>query len=308
MWLNMQIFGFRALWSPYYFLFLLGLALIYYFITGPYRFKLGADENIKYPTIKQQVTFYSGLLLLYIVKGSPVDLMSHITLTAHMLQMAMYYLVFPILIIKGIPAWLWEKFVNIPKLKPVINVLTKPLVALLLFNGLFSLYHFPAIFDFSKTSQTAHAVIGLIVLGAAFAIWWPLMTPLKEYDTMPPPIKIGYIFGSIVLLTPACALIIFSETPLFASYSEGGAFIQALALCVPGGVLDGLESSISGPEMFTAMSTMEDQQLGGISMQTVQEIMYGIVLGKVFFRWSNRESYKIDPLPANANTTAHDSK
>lgn len=306
MWLDIQIFGFRALWSPYFFLFLLGLALIYYLVTGPFRSKFGGDS---WPTAKQQLSFYAALSLLYIIKGAPVDVMSHITLTAHMLQMAMYYLVFPVLVIKGIPVWLWKKFINMPKVKPVVKVLTSPLIAMVLFNGLFSLYHFPAIFDFSKTSEMAHATIGLIILVAAFAVWWPLMTPLKEFDTMRPPLKIGYILGNIVMLSPACALIIFSDTPLFAAYSQDGAFLQALALCVPGGVLDGLQTSISGPEMFTSMSTMEDQQLGGIAMQSVQEIMYGIALGKVFFNWSNEESYKIDPLPANPYTTgSHESK
>src|SRR5699024_5023341 len=267
MWLDLQIFGFRALWSPYYFLFLLGLALLYFLITGPYRKKFGDHER---PTGGQQVLFYLSLLLLYIIKGSPIDLMTHITLTAHMIQMAIYYLVFPILVIKGIPVWLWKKFVNLRGVKPVLKLLTNPIIALLLFNGLFSIYHIPAIFDFSKSSQIAHAAIGLIILFTAFIIWWPIMTPLKEYNTMRPILKIGYIFASIVLLSPACALIIFSDVPLFAAYSQEGAFIQALSLCVPGNVLKGLETSISGPEMFTAMSTMEDQQLGGIAMQSIQ--------------------------------------
>ncbi|HLR01915.1 MAG TPA: cytochrome c oxidase assembly factor CtaG [Virgibacillus sp.] len=299
MWLDIQIFGFRALWSPIYFLFLLGLSLIYYLVTGPYRKKFGDNAR---PTGPQQFYFYFSMLLLYIIKGSPIDLMTHITLTAHMMQMAIYYLVFPILIIKGIPAWIWKKVVNISGVKQVINVLTNPIIALLLFNGLFSLYHIPAIFDFSKSSQLAHASIGLVILVAAFVIWWPIMTPLEEYNTMRPILKIGYIFASIVLLSPACALIIFADHPLFAAYSQDGAFIQALALCVPNDVLQGLESSLSGPEMFTSMTTMEDQQLGGIVMQSVQEIMYGIVLGKVFFKWFNKESLKVDPLPVNAGS------
>src|SRR5699024_6562971 len=188
----------------------------------------------------------------------------HICLFALMIQMSFYYLVFPILLIKGIPAWIWRKVVDVSWVKPVLKVLTKPIVALLLFNGLFSLYHIPVIFDFSKSSVLAHAIIGLIILFAAFIIWWPIMTPLEEYNTMKPILKICYIFGSIVLLSPACALIIFADAPLFAAYSQEGAFIQALSLCVPGNVLQGLHSAVSGPEMFTSMSTMEDQQLGGI--------------------------------------------
>src|SRR5690625_7318012 len=75
MWLDLQIFGFRALWSPYFFTYILLLALAYFLITGPLRHKFGGQEK---PSIKQMTFFYSGLILLYIVKGSPIDLLSHI--------------------------------------------------------------------------------------------------------------------------------------------------------------------------------------------------------------------------------------
>lgn len=131
MWLELQIFGFRALWSPYYFLFLIGLALLYFFITGPYRKKLGGTDA---PTPLQQMSFYGAIVLLYAVKGSPIDLLSHIMLTAHMIQMAIYYLIVPILIIKGIPAWIWRKVVGAPGIAPVIRFLTKPVISLLLLD------------------------------------------------------------------------------------------------------------------------------------------------------------------------------
>src|SRR5690625_2602327 len=110
MWLDLQIFGFRALWSPYFFTYILLIGLAYFLITGPYRSKFGKHEKT---TTKQKLFFYSGLLLLYIVKGSPVDLLSHIMLSAHMTQLAIYFLVFPIFMIKGIPVWLWKKIIGL---------------------------------------------------------------------------------------------------------------------------------------------------------------------------------------------------
>ncbi len=130
---DLQIFGFRALWSPYYALFILALAVVYY-VTFINR------KDSKRADIKQILFFYGGLLLLYVIKGSPVDLLSHIMFTAHMIQMALYYLLFPILIIKGIPTWAWKKVFDVPVLKHILRLLTKPLIALLLFNGLFSFY------------------------------------------------------------------------------------------------------------------------------------------------------------------------
>ncbi|MBP1948774.1 cytochrome c oxidase assembly factor CtaG [Virgibacillus litoralis] len=296
MWLELQIFGFRALWSPYFLLFVLGLALVYFLITGPYRQKFGGGDK---PSKKQQSMFYIALFLLYAVKGSPIDLLTHIMLTTHMMQMAIYYLVFPILIIKGIPKWLWEKAVLRPVIKPALLFLSKPLISILLFNTLFSLYHLPDIFNFAKSSQIAHSSISVTILIAAFIVWWPVLTPVKEFNRMPPLGKIFYIFANGVLITPACVLIIFADVPLYATYSQDGAWMQALALCVPNDVLQGLTYAISGPEMFSPMTTLEDQQLGGIIMKISQEITYGVILARIFFGWFNRESLRIDPLPEN---------
>src|SRR5690625_1771740 len=98
MWLDIQIFGFRALWSPYFFLFIVGIGIIYFVFTGKYRKRFG---NVSKPTVNQQLFFYSGLLIVYIVKGSPVDLLSHIMMSAHMIQMALLYFVVPIFILRG---------------------------------------------------------------------------------------------------------------------------------------------------------------------------------------------------------------
>ncbi|QDP40060.1 cytochrome c oxidase assembly factor CtaG [Radiobacillus deserti] len=293
MWLELQIFGFRALWSPYYMLFVIGLGVCYYLLTSVYHRRFTSMDK---PTTKQQISFYMGLFLLYVVKGSPVDLVSHIMFTAHMVQMALYYLLFPILIIRGIPVWVWRKVFQTPILSPLLRLFTKPLIALLLFNGLFSLYHIPSIFDFTKASPVAHAIITTVILVTAFFMWWPIFTPIKEMKTMSPVLSIGYIFANGVLITPACGLIIFSDESLYATYHSLGGWIQALSLCVPTTVLDGIP--LTGPEMFSPIPVLEDQQLGGILMKITQEVVYGYVLASVFFGWFRKESQKIDPIPS----------
>ncbi|MFZ3579384.1 cytochrome c oxidase assembly factor CtaG [Virgibacillus sp. DJP39] len=297
MWLEIQIFGFRGLWSPYYMIFVILLALTYFLLTGKYR---GQNEK---PSSKQQIYFYLAMVLLYVVKGSPVDLLTHIMLTAHMIQMAIYYLIFPILIIKGIPVWVWRKILKLPIVRPIVNLFTKPIISLLLFNTLFSLYHIPEVFDFAKSSPVVHAIVSTVILIAAFIVWWPIVTPVEEYDTIPPILKIAYIFANGVLITPACVLIIFADAPLFATYSESGSWIQALSLCVPTDILTGISGTLTGPEMFSPMTTLEDQQLGGIIMKLMQEITYGFILARVFFSWFSRESLKVDVItePSSVN-------
>ena len=296
MWLELQIFGFRALWSPYFLMYIVLLSLLYFLITGPLRHRFGQVDR---PTSKQQVYFYTGMILLYLVKGSPVDLLSHMMLTAHMIQMGIYLLIIPILLLKGIPAWIWRKVVELPVVRPVFNILSKPLVALLIFNLCFSLYHMPFVFDFSKSSRLAHASISIVMRIAALLMWWNVFTPLKERKTLQPLLRMLYMVANAALITPACVLIIFSSTPLFAAYSSEGAWLQALSLCVPGNVLDGLSLDYSSAELFSPMSTVADQQLGAIIMKVISEFVYGSIIGTTFFKWSKskKDSDRIDPLP-----------
>ena len=294
---RLQIFGFRALWSPYFLLFIISLAVLYFLITGPLRKKF-AKEDVERPTTKQQISFYLGRALLYAVKGSPIDLLSHISFLAHMIQMAMYYLLFPILIIRGIPKWVWMKVFNTRVLKPILKLLTKPVVAVFLFNFLFSLYHMPAILDFSKSNNIAHSSISTIVLFGAFCMWWPLLAPIKEHQIKKPLIKVFYIFANGMLITPACGLIIFAPESLYDTYSNMEMWANALSLCVPLDILNSLTASgLNGPEFFTNISLLHDQQAAGIVMKVLQEVIYGTVLAKVFFSWYGSESRGIDPIP-----------
>lgn len=297
MWLDIQIFGFRALWSPYFLTFIIALAVTYFLITGPMRHKFG--KGLPKPTILQQVFFYLAMLLLYAVKGAPIDLLSHIMMSAHMTQMAILYFVIPIFIIRGIPEWILRSLVDLPIVKPIFSLFTKPIIALAIFNCFFAMYHIPMIFDFTKSNQPVHIAVTLFLFITAIFMWWPIVTPLKEHNTLQPLLKMGYLLVSIFVVAIACALIIFASAPLFAAYSSQGDWIQSLSLCVPPDVLNGISGDLSGPEMFSPLSALEDQQLGGVIMMYLQEFVYGIILTWIFFSWFTKRSLEIDPLPTD---------
>src|SRR5699024_4069136 len=149
MWLELQICGFGALWSPYILSLLVLAGLVYYVLTGPKRHLFGDVER---PAVKQQLLFYGGLALLYLIKGSTIDLLSNIMLVAHMNQMAFLYCLVQIMLIRGLPVWMWRSFIKLPIINPLFRFFTLPLIALALFNGFLPIYHIPVIFDFSKAS------------------------------------------------------------------------------------------------------------------------------------------------------------
>lgn len=278
------MFGFRALWSPFFLLAMVIVLVGYYLLTVKYRQRFTDAEPL---TIKQGVFFTSGLILLYAIKGGPLDLMGHLMFYAHMIQMAFLYLVIPPMIIVGIPQWIWRKVLDFSFIKPIFRFLTKPIIALILFNGMFSFYHIPLIFDVIKTDMLLHATYTSVLFVMAILMWWPLINQVEVESRLSGVKKIGYIFADGVLLTPACALIIFADAPMYDTFSDPTAWAQALELCVSPTILATL--SLSGPEMFSSMSLLHDQQLGGVLMKVLQEIIYGVVLFQVFFEWYRKE-------------------
>ncbi|RSK26903.1 cytochrome c oxidase assembly factor CtaG [Bacillus sp. HMF5848] len=284
---TLSIFGFRAMWSPEFLLFTVIVLFLYFMLIGPWRYKFKNHEKVSPLKI---FYFSTALILLYIIKGSPVDLLGHLMFSVHMTQMAFLYLAIPPLLILGLPNYLLEAIVDRPIVSPMLRFFTKPVLALILFNGLFSFYHIPFIFDTVKTDPLLHAAVTILIFLSALIMWFPLTNQLPKWNTLVGVKKIGYVFADGVLLTPACALIIFANTPLYATYYDPAVWMEALSLCVPGGVLTTL--SLTGPEMFMNMPLMQDQQLGGVIMKVFQEIVFICILGYVFFEWVKRERVK----------------
>ncbi|MNQ80476.1 Cytochrome c oxidase caa3 assembly factor [compost metagenome] len=115
-----------------------------------------------------------------------------------------------------------------------------------------------------------------MLLVTAFIMWFPVFCPLPELNRLNDLKKMAYIFGNGVLLTPACALIIFADTIIYDMYDN---------VTVP----------------FAHLSPLDDQQLGGVIMKILQEIIYGATLAYIFFRWYRRERKdedELDPLPS----------
>lgn len=270
---SLDVFGFRALWSPYFFAFTIIIAALYFYITF---FRLRDKKQFK---IKEAVFFSIGMVLLYLVKGSPIDLLGHLSFTVHMIQMAFLFLVIPPILLLGTPDWLLRKFV----LRKTFIRLTHPLVSLIAFNGFFSIYHIPLVFDVVKTDMVIHAAYTSFLFGLSFLMWWHVVGKVAEAQRLSGLLKLGYIFGNGVLITPACALIIFANAPMYDAYSDPTVWAEAMKLCVPAGTLASLD--LNGPEMFVSMPLLEDQQTGGVIMKIIQEIVYGIFLGTTFYTW-----------------------
>ena len=286
---SISIFGFVANWSPYFFLFTAFLTVLYFLLTKKWYRNF---ENGRPLRVKEGLVFVTSMVLLYIMYGAPVDILSHILFSFHMLQMAVVFLLIAPLMFYAIPEYLWKAFVNLPVARQIFKITKKPLVTLILFNGVFSIYHLPVVLDFLKQSGALHSAFNVLLFLLALLMFYPVFNKVEPKENhMGGLFKMLYVFGIGALLTPACGLIIFAGTPLYETYTDGDAWLSAMELCVPSGVLDGLKGQglISGPEYFTNTTPIMDQQTGGIIMKVLQEVFFGFMLGFIFFNWFREE-------------------
>lgn len=284
----LNTFGFRALWNPGILLFMAGIAAAYLGLVGSFRsyFKDSAPVPLS-----KKILFLTGLLIFYLAYGGPLYLLGHLMFSAHMLQMAMLYFFVPPLLILGLPDWFLRAILQIPGVNPVIRFFTHPFPPLLLFNGFFSIYHLPYVFDQLTTRYFLHIFYLLFLFALAVMVWWTIIDPLPQTSRLSPLKKIAFIFAEGALLTPACALLIFANQPLYKSYTDPDVWLRAMEYCLPPN-FSNPEVLLGGPGTFALLPPLEDQQLGGILMKILQEITYGIALGYVFIQWIKTEKLK----------------
>lgn len=291
----LSIFGFRAMWSPALIGVLVFFTVLYFLITTKWRNDFKYSEPLKK---REAISFVFAMIMLYVIIGSPIDLMSHIMFTMHMVQMAFLLLFIPIFLMMGIPNWLWKTVINLPYVKPVFHFMTKPIFAVFFFVFMFSVYHLPVVLDYIKLDETAHGIYTFVLFMSALFMYWPLLNTVEGEPPMKDINKFFYIIANAILITPSCALIIFSSTPLYATYTDGDTWMKAMSLCVPSTTLQGL--TLSGPELFTNMTPLEDQQLGGVIMKIIQEIIFAVILGRVFVMWYRNDQKNADKMTEEA--------
>ncbi|RXT05658.1 cytochrome c oxidase assembly protein [Ammoniphilus sp. CFH 90114] len=255
--------GLFTMWNPWQLLLTLALGFTYFYLIGPGRHRF---ENVSPIKPRHIFLFITGLVTYYMAAGSPMNYYGHHYLfSAHMLQQSLLYFVVPPLLILGLPKYLLQALFSIKFARRMLE--THMLVTIFAFNFMFSMYHLPLIFNTVMESEFLMALSHMVLFIAAFQMWWPIISPLPEVKHTTELRKMAYIISGAVLLTPACALIIFADSIVYQTY-------------------------VGAPEVFWWLPPMDDQQLGGVLMKLVQELAFGSALAFIFFRWFRKENPK----------------
>ncbi|CAM3828752.1 cytochrome c oxidase assembly factor CtaG [Alkalicoccus chagannorensis] len=289
-------FTFRTIWTPELLVVLALISALYFLIITKFRDRFPEAEEVP---LRRKVYFHLGLLCIYLGFGGPLYVLGHIMLSMHMISMAIVYLIAPPLLLLGIPSWFFEKFRQFRPVRGIFLVLGFPVLALLLFNGAFSVYHIPGVFDYLMTNEGLHNVYQLGMFGLAVLMWWHILPRIDTKYHLTELKRIGYMFVSGVLFTPACALIIFSTSTLYATYTDPAVWASAIAYCLPPGA-DIPYEVMQGGNTLTFLTPHHDQQFGGALMKIIQEIVYGVAIGYSFRLWQKRDKKETQELELQA--------
>jgi putative membrane protein len=224
------------------------------------------DEGIEPISRARRISFGAGLATIVLALMSPIGLLADdYLLSFHMLQHVMLTIAAPMLILLGIPAWMYEPVTRAfdGKLWRVWRVLTLPVIAFVLFHLPYSVYHVPVVYDLSLRYLPIHIAAHMFLLVVAIVSWWAVLAPSPELGKVAPAIAMIYLFVQTIPGQIVGALITYSDDVLYPTY-------------------------LDAPRVFS-LSAMHDQQIGGLIMWVGTSTIYLAAVAIVFFRWASRE-------------------
>jgi putative membrane protein len=191
------------------------------------------------------------------------DLSERYLYAIHMLQHLTFTLVAAPLLVAGTPAWMLRKVLVRRPVMRVFRFITRPLVALIVFNAVLLFTHWPAVVDASVGSEWMHFGLHVLIVTSGLVMWWPIVSPLPELPALSPPGQMMYLFIQSLVPTIPASFLTFGHTPLYRAYE---AFPR-----------------IWGVDVLT------DQLIAGLMMKIIGGAILWAVIAAVFFRWGSRE-------------------
>lgn len=208
--------------------------------------------------------FLGGMAIIWFASGWPMhDLAEGYLYSAHMVQHMLYTLAAAPLLVTGIPAWMWRAALRLRMLRLTWRFLTRPVPALVLFNGVLLFTHWPAVVEASVGSEPTHFALHVLIVGSALVMWWPVVSPLPEMPPISPPGQMLYLFFQSLAPTIPASFLTFGSAPLYPIYA-------------------------TFPRIW-GIGALDDQLMAGLIMKIAGGAILWVVIATVFFRWAGRE-------------------
>ena len=213
-----------------------------------------------------QVTCWSlGVLATWLVADWPVHVVAErMNYSVHMVQHLTFAMIAAPLLLLGTPGWL-ARWILRPSsgLFRVVRSLSRFLPALLVFNLVLVVTHWPALVNESLVSAPLHFVLHTVLFVSSLIVWMPVLSPLPEIPRLSTPLRGIYLFSQSVVPTIPASFLTFGAYPLYKFYE--------------------------GVPHLWGLSTLEDQQVAGLIMKIGAGMLLWALITVFFFRWARDE-------------------
>lgn len=273
---QLQLHPFADLWHPGVLAWILLCQITYLLAVGPWReaYKWGAPVSRT-----QKLLFSTGLWLIYLSEGTPLHILSETYLfSAHMIQHILLTMIMPPLVLLGTPGWMLRPFLRPRPVAFLFRLLVMPAPALLLFNLIYSLWHFPLAYQSTLWYHWFHMVQHAILVMTAFLMWWPVASPLVEFPRLSPLGQMFYLFVAGVSQIAVFSIITYADSVMYQFYADA-------------------------PRIWS-ITAHQDQQLAGAIMKVGGMLVLIVAWCFVFFRWAAREEAAMDRSGAAGHSAA----
>lgn len=251
-------------WHPHYDVWLLVLVLGYGYWYAERRLRRLVAPGSDPATTRQRLSWYAGLLALWLVSDWPVhDIGETALFTLHMVEHMVIALIVPPLLLKGLPAWLADATLGHPKVARLLRPLARAVPAFALFNATFLAIHWPDLVGWMLTSSPVHFAVHAWLAGVSFLMWLPVYSPSAAIPRLRPPARMLYLFLQSLLPTVPASFLTFSSVPIYPVYGDA-----ALAY---------------------GLTAVADQTIAGIVMKLGGGLFLWVTIAVIWFRWSSRE-------------------
>jgi putative membrane protein len=214
-------------------------------------------------TAGRRWAFAGGVASLWVALDWPVGaLAAGYLASVHMIQFLLVALVAPPLLLLSIPDAAWARLAQRPIAGP-LERLTRPIVAVAVFNALVWLTHWPRMVDGLMSYQAGSFLIDMLWILAGFVFWWPVVARVPARPRFGYPRKVAYLILATVANTGVFIYLTFSHLPVYATYE--------LAPPIPW------------------ITAREDQQAAGLLMKMGGGLVLWTAIGILFGRWYQAE-------------------
>lgn len=251
---------------------LLLLLAAYLYVTGLSRWRRPSHPVNQW----QKVSFFAGLLVFFLALQSPIDPLAGHLFFVHQFQHVMLRMLGPVLILlgapltpmlRGLPTWallgIVRPIVGNPSVRRGYDFITNPVLTTLLFLSVLYLWQIPVPHDLALSNDLVHEFMHATMLFSGFLFWWLVIDPKPHRSRLHYGLRILYLGLIVIPNTVLGAAITFQSGVIYQGYAQ-----------------------VTQPYGF---SLITDQQLGGLTLWVVGDMMSILVACIVMIMWYDKE-------------------